>query len=266
LEFDGAPALYYQIKQQIKRSIEGGELAPGAPLPSEISLCEVYGVSRPTVRQAMKELISEGLLERRRGVGTFVAQPKLRHPLGSVVGFSERVERAGQRPGTRVLQEEVLGAGELGDDVVEALETSAEDPVLRVVRLRLVDDEPLLVETVHLPLARFPGLELEDLEQRSLYRTLRERYGVEINHLKQTLSPVVLGEHEAELLGTAAGGPGARTVLVTYDRSGRPVEYTFALVRGDRCEYHVELGAGERAEYAGIARLCQTQLEVAFKA
>jgi len=265
LEVGGPVSLYYQIKQHIKRDIEGGVLGPGAPLPSERELCEIYGVSRPTVRQATQELINEGLLERRRGVGTYVARPKIPQRLGSVLGFSERMEREGRRPATRLLEKVVLPAVGLAGSVGESLRLDPQASVLRLVRLRLADGEPVLLETVHLPLGRFPGLEGVDFESESLYRTLGERYGVEVWHLSQTLEPVVLDGDEAELLGTEAGRPGAYTVLTTYDRSGEPIEHTFSLVRGDRCLYQLEMGLGESATNGG-ARLRQTQLEASFGA
>lgn len=258
----GPPALYYQISQEVRRSIEGGELEPGTPLPSERELCEIYGVSRPTVRQATQELLNEGLLERRRGVGTYVAQPRIRQQLGNVLGFSERMGRAGRRPETRLLEKVVRPAADFGEDVVQALRVPEGARVLRLARLRLADGEPVLLETAHLPLESFPGLEEVDLEKGSLYRTLRGRYGVELGDLRQTLVPVLLGS-DAAVLETDPERPGVRTALTTYDTSGRPVEYTLSLVRGDRCEYHVEFRAGEQ-DRNGSAHLRQTQLEVSF--
>lgn len=259
----GPLSLYYQIKQQVRHSIESGELPPGTPLPSERELCELYGVSRPTVRQAMQELLNEGLLERRRGVGTYVAQPRVRQRLGSVQGFSERMEREGRRPSTRLIEKSVLPAAEAGDNLPEDLQIPPAAQMLRLVRLRLADDEPILLETVHLPLERFPGLETADLENESLYRALRERYGVEIRYLSETLEPVLPSEREAELLQARADRPAMLASIATYDQGRRPVEHTLSLGRGDRCQYYIEFGAGERDGDA-TAHLRQTQLEVLF--
>lgn len=262
LEPDGPLALYYQIAREMRRSIEGGELAPGTSLPSERELCEIYGVSRPTVRQATQELLNEGLLERRRGVGTYVAQPRIRQQLGNVLGFSERMGREGRRPATRLLERTVLPAADFGRAVVQSLRVPEGAMVLRLSRLRLADGEPILLETAHLPLGRFPGLEDVDLERESLYRTLRGLYGVELGDLRQTLQPVLLGA-DAAVLETEPERPGVRTELTTYDTTGRPVEHTLSLVRGDRCQYYLEFRAGEQNRN-GSAHLRQTQLEVSF--
>jgi GntR family transcriptional regulator len=255
--------LYYQIKQQLKRSIEAGELPPGAALPSERELCERYGVSRPTVRQATQDLINEGLLERRRGIGTYVAQPRIQHRLGSVLGFSERMLRDGRQPSTQLIERAVISGAAVGADVTGALQIAATAAVLRLVRLRFADGEPVLLETVHLPLGRFAGLDQVDLAHESLYGTLRERYGCEIRTLRETLEPVLLGESDAELLDTEAGRPAMLTHITTYDQTGQAVEHTFSLVRGDRCQYYIEFNVGED-KTSGSAHLRQTQLEVSF--
>ena len=265
VEDDAALALYYQIKQRIKQGVEMGRLPRGVLLPSERELCEMYGVSRPTVRQAAQELINEGLLERRRGVGTFVAGPKIPQRLLSVQGFTERMERAGRRPGTRVMERDAQPARAFGSDVEQALQATSEERVLRAVRLRFADGLPVLLETTHLSLERLPGLESEDLQNQSLYRTLRDRYGVEINHLRETIEPVVLGPQDAELLQMRSGGAGAKVQITTYDPSERPVEYTLAVVRGDQFQYQLEFKVDAR-QGNGRTYLQQTQLEVTLPA
>jgi GntR family transcriptional regulator len=257
--------LYHQIVQEMKQRIERGELAPGMPLPSERELCDQYGVSRPTVRQATQELINEGLLERRRGVGTYVAQPKIQHQLGSVLGFSERMQREGRQPSARVLEHMICAAADVNDEIRTQLGLALHTRVLRLVRLRLADDEPLLIETVHLPLDRFPGLDQVNFGTRSLYRTLRESFGVEITQLRETLEPVVLKPSDALLLDTEAGRPAMLTRITTYDQTGQVLECTFSLARADRCQYYIEFNVGERP-HAGAAHLRQTQFEISLPA
>jgi GntR family transcriptional regulator len=261
---EAAPVpLYYQIKQQIKQNIVGGVLSPGTALPSERELCERYGVSRPTVRQAMQELLAEGLLERRRGIGTYVAQPRIQHQLASLQGFSERMEREGRTPGTLQLEQRTLTRAEVDANVASVLGIGPRETVLRLVRLRLANDEPILLETVHLPLARFGGLDTINLEQESLYRTLRNRYGVAIYTLRETLEPIVLDQRHAALLGTQTGSPAMLTRITTYDQAGLPVEYTHSLVRGDRCQYLIEFHVGEASKESSV-HLRQTQLEISL--
>jgi GntR family transcriptional regulator len=255
--------LYYQIKQQIKQNIVGGLLSPGTALPSERELCERYGVSRPTVRQAMQELLAEGLLERRRGVGTYVAQPRIQHQLTSLLGFSERMERENRTPATRQLEHRVLSKTDADANVASVLGIGQNELLLRLVRLRLANNEPILLETVHLPLARFAGLDTVDLEQESLYRTLRDRYGVGISTLRETLEPIVLDQHHATLLCADPGSPAMLTRITTYDQAGLPVEYTSSLVRGDRCQYLIEFHVGEASKESSV-HVCQTQLEISL--
>jgi len=257
--------LYHQIVQELKQRIERGELALGMPLPSEHELCDQYGVSRPTVRQATQELINAGLVERRRGVGTYVAQPKIQHQLASVLGFSERMVREGRQPGTRVIEQAVLAAEALDDEIRAQLELEPNARVLRLVRLRMADGEPLLLETVHLPLERFLGLDQIDFSAVSLYQTLREHFNVEIIQLRETLEPVVLTPSDAHVLESEAGRPAMLTRITTYDQTAQVIECTFSLARADRCQYYIEFNVGERSS-AGGAHLRQTHLEVSLPA
>jgi GntR family transcriptional regulator len=260
LSADDPLPLYYQIRQQIKESIARGDIAPGQALPSERELCTRYGVSRPTVRQALQELLHEGLLERRRGIGTYVTQPKIQHRLGSVLGFSERMEREGRQPSTRLLEQMVIRGSETGAEISAALQIGADARVLRLLRLRCADQEPVILETVHVPLDRFPGLETHDFANLSLYRTLQHHYRIVICHLRETLEPVLLTPDEAALLATTLDRPSMRMVITTYDQAERLVEHTFSLVRGDRFQYYIEFKTSND-EQNGHAHLRQNQLE-----
>jgi GntR family transcriptional regulator len=254
-------ALHYQIRLDLLRQIKSGELAPGAAIPSERELCDRYGVSRPTVRQATQELVKAQVLERRRGLGTFVAQPKIRQRLGGALGFTERMKREGRQPSTQLLTIRTCQAHELDETVAAALGLEPSDPVLQVVRKRLADDIPILLETVHVPAGQFPDIETVDFGRESLYQTLRERYGVDIGNLRETLEPVLLSEHEAELLDTRSKRASIRATITSFDRSGRPVEHTVSVVRGDASQYYIELGYGDDAG-SGRTHLRQPQLEV----
>lgn len=256
-------SLYYQIRQDLIRRIEGGDLAPGAVLPSERELCEVYGVSRPTVRQATQELVLEGVLVRRRGLGTFVAQPKVRQRLGAMIGFTEKMQREGREPSTRVLEHAVRRVDEVGDAIGAELRLDGGASVLRVVRLRLADGMPILLETLHLPIGRFPGLDRVDLGSESLYRTLRDNYGVEISHLRETLEPVLLSAPVAELLDTKSRRASIQATITSYDQKGEPVEHTTSLVRGDASQYYVEVGSTDGGGN-GRVQLRQPHLDVSF--
>lgn len=251
--------LYYQIKQHIHDCIAQDSLAPGSMIPSERELCELYRVSRSTLRQAIQELIQEGLLERRRGIGTYVAQPKIRHHLGSFSGFSERMRRAGHTPSTRLIEHAIVESATESEIHIK-LHLSTGAPLLRIVRLRLADEEPIMLETVYLPIERLPGLIPEQLANQSLYEVLHTDYNIVICRLCETLEPVVLTSPEAHLLGIAPGLPAMLTTITTFDQHDKPIEYTLSLVRGDRCQYFIEMQANAH-QHTSHAYLQQNQFE-----
>jgi len=254
-------ALYYQIKQDLTGRILSGELAPDTSLPSEQELCEAYGVSRPTVRQATQELVAERLLERRRGLGTFIAHPTVRQELGGLRGFTEKMELAGRVPATRVIEHRVARARDLDDETRRHLELQAKDLVLRVVRLRLADGVPVLLETLSVPCERFPGIADIDLEQASFYTTLRKDYGVVISYLRESLEPVLLSKEDAQALGAKAREASIRATLTTYDHEGQPIEFTRSLVRGDASHYEIEVRRDPESAHNRML-LRQPQLDV----
>lgn len=252
--------LHYQVAQRLKYLIREGALVPGEAIPPERELCEQYAVSRPTVRQAIQALVNDGLLERRRGVGTFVALPKVRQPLSSVLGFSERIEREGRVPATRLLEKTVMTAAQAGVEVTDGLRVAPTAPILRVIRLRLVDDEPHLLQTSHLPLDRFPGLDTLDLET-SLYRILRTRYNLAITYITQTLEPVLVKSTEAKWLGIKPNQPAMLITATTHDQTDQPFEYALTLARSDRCQHYLEFRFGSQGQTQSMV-LRQTHLEV----
>jgi GntR family transcriptional regulator len=257
---EGGFALYRQIKQDLVRRIESGELAAGEALPSERELCERYGVSRPTLRQATQDLVRDGSLEVRRGVGTFVAQPRVRQQLGTVLGFTEKMARQGRRASTRVLERSLHQAGELDASVATELRLQPDASVLRVLRLRLADDIPVMLETMHISPDRFAGIDDIDLEHVSLYQALRERYDVRIVQLRETLEPVLLTDADAKLLRARPRSASIQATITSFDKAGNPVEHTISRVRGDSSQYYIEVGGRS----AGRVQLRQPQLEVSL--
>jgi GntR family transcriptional regulator len=230
--------LYRRIEADIRERIRSGDLAPGARIETELDLMERHGVSRATVRQALGELVGEGLLEIRRGTGTFVTTPRFQHTIGGFYSFSREIERHGLTPGTTVLGLAVEAAD---DDVAGALGLQPLTSVVALRRLRLAGDEPLVVETSYLPAARFPGLEDVDFGSVRLYDTLTSAYGCRPVRARETFEPILLSDDEAGLLGQAAGGPALRVERIAYDQDDSPIEFCRSTVRGDRYQYAVEL-------------------------
>ena len=261
IDKNGPLPLYYQIKQQLKKAIETHNLESNAAFPSERELIELYGVSRPTVRQATEELLNEGYLYRKRGLGTFVAGPKLKQELPSALGFSERMQREGRLPSSRVVN---IGLVETpGETVLAQLGLPVGSAVFQIKRVRLADNEPIMLETSHLSLDLFPKLTQTDFNKVSLYRFLREEYGLAIARLRETLEPVVLGDYESKLLEVVRGSPAMLVQISALASNGKAIEYSQALVRGDRCQYYLELETGESGNGTG-ARMIHNHVDLTY--
>ena len=230
--------LYHQIKQNLRELIENGVLLEGQLLPSERDLGEYYGVNRLTVRQAITELVSEGMLRRQRGVGTFVADPKLTQMMARVTGFSERVREVGRKPSSRMISLELVPASTM---VARSLNQEPDAPFYKLVRLRCVDDEPVMLETVFLPQARFPDLKRVDFSEESLYQVLAQKFNCRIVEADETLEPVIMTDYEVEMLEAEPGTPGLLIETVAYDQNGIAVEFGKSVVRGDKSRFYFRL-------------------------
>jgi GntR family transcriptional regulator len=233
----GPIPLHHQVYLDLRRAITDGELRPGDRLPPERTLAERYGCSLITVRRALSELARERRLERTRGRGTFVLRPRIDRDLAEEKSFTEEMQVRGFDPETRLVAARPESAGEA---VANALGLEVGSPTLYLERLRLADGEPLLLEQVHLPAERFPGLLASDLERNSLYDLLTERYGTHITRARETLEPVLLQAREARLLGRPARSPALLVEGIAFAETGLPVEFGRTYVRGDRTRYYVE--------------------------
>jgi GntR family transcriptional regulator len=209
-----------------------GSLAPGTALPSERELAERYGVARMTVRTEIDRLVTEGLVYRMHGRGTFVAEPRVAQAM-TLSSFSEDMRDRGLEPGSRVLASDVVLATSA---VAARLEVGDGAPVVRIHRVRTADAEPMAVEEAYLPAARFAGLEEADLEHDSLFALLTSRWGVTMGGADQRVLAVAVGELDATLLGVAPGDPGLLFHTTVRDSDGRPVCSAWSLYRGDRYE------------------------------
>jgi GntR family transcriptional regulator len=232
---------YHQLKELLREEIASGHRPPGARIPSEPELCRVLDVSRTVVRQALGDLERDGLLRRRKGRGTFVAEPKIRERLvQTLTGFHDDMLAQDRVPRTRVLDQRVVPAA---TEVARQLGLSPGTPVLMIERLRSVDADPMVHVTTYLPHALVPGLERIDFTDRSLYRTLTERFGYDIERGRRLLESVAASDTHAELLAIRPGDPLLLLRSVTFLPDGRPIEYYEARHRGDRTVLEVDLVA-----------------------
>jgi GntR family transcriptional regulator len=221
---------YYRVKNQILELIAG--LDPGTPVPTERDLAERFATSRTTLRQAIAELVVDGRLEHTQGRGTFVAQPKLMQ-VRQLTSFSQDLQEEGWRPGSVVLKitEEPADA-----EVATNLQVAPGTPIHRVERLRTAGDEPIAHEIAHLP-GPLPDLAAQLERAGSLYRTLREAFGIDLEGVEDVVETALADPVEAALLGVDTGLPMLLVHRTGWDADGRVVEWTRSVFRGDRFRF-----------------------------
>ncbi|CAN5845794.1 transcriptional regulator NagR [soil metagenome] len=241
--------LYSVIANRAEARIRTGEWPPGTRLPPERELCRLLDVSRVTLRQAFADLEERGLISRHQGRGTFVTRPRVQTPLTGFFSIGEALRARGIHLTTRVLAVETVPASR---QVAHDLGCLPGDQLVRLDRLRLIETEPLVLESSHLPLELFPNLDSADFVSRSLYDVLREDYGRTVNDATETIEPVITTPRESALLGLPRHAPAILTRRVTRDRSGTIVELGQALLRGDRSSFLLQRHV--RDIWVGVSR------------
>ncbi len=234
----GHAPLYHQLKELLRDKIESGEWQPGQQIPPERELCAAFNVSRATTTQALNDLEQMGLVERRQGKGSFVSRPKLVQSLLGFYTFTESTLASGQKPTIRIISIDVV---EPTPRLVQMLELQAEDKVIRIERLRLVNGEPVLMDVCCLPYSLCPNLVREDLEANLLHDILSGKYGIRMVEQEKWVEPVVLDDYEAGVLRTRRGALGLQVERLAYMQGRRAVEFRRMLVPGHRCKYVVEV-------------------------
>ena len=228
LRVQSASPLYAQMMEQIRSDILRGVYPVGERIPTEHELETRYGVSRVTVRRALQELTNEGLLERKQGKGTFVAQPKMEIEERGVQGFHEACREAGMRPSVGWTRFQETPAGEAERT---RLNLAPEASVLEIRRVLIADGEPVILETLCFSTA-YAWLEGISLKG-SLYRALQE-YGVQAEKSIYDLSLRKADAEAAELLRVPEGETLLEADQVVYDQKGRPLHTGRKLIRGDK--------------------------------
>lgn len=231
---DGVVPKHQQLRN-ILAELATTQLQPGDMLPSERQLCADYGVSRITVREALGQLVSEGLLVRSQGKGTFVAHRPARSRL-HIASFHEDMRRMGLEPSTVVLAAAPVVPPA---QTLARLRLPAGRTAYHVRRLRLADRVPMSVDDAWYNADLLPGLDQRNL-QASLYDTLARHYGRPIDHAEQTVGAALAGEEMGRLLGIPGSGPVLRFDRVSYSR-GEPVEHARSWYRADRYELFMSL-------------------------
>jgi len=231
-------AYHYQLRELLREAILRGEYAPETRLPSEHELCQIYQVSRTTVRQAVQALVQEGLLYSVRGRGTYVTRTKILEGLAVNLSFYDDMRARGIPVVTRVL---ACGVELAPATIAALLGLRPGDQVVRMMRLRLVGRSPLLTVTSYLPAALVPRLEKTDLTRRGLHEILREEYGIFPARAVRSFEALPATAEDARLLRIPVGAPVQHVESVVYDATGIAVEYFSSRHRGDRAKFQVEI-------------------------
>jgi GntR family transcriptional regulator len=220
LERNSPVPLYYQLAQYIEHAINAGELAPGDRIENELSLTSRLGLSRPTARQAIQELVNKGLLVRKRGVGTQVVRSQFRRD-EKLSSLNEDLAKAGKTPSTVLLDYQV---GELDDDIADVVDSAdvLDSDFIQIRRLRLANDVPLAILTNYIP-ARYE-ITADDLRQRGLYACLNA-LGVHLKIAHQQISARLMDPEEAKLLDEQPPAACLAVDRLAYDDVGRFVEF-----------------------------------------
>jgi GntR family transcriptional regulator len=230
--------LYYQLKEILKKRIELGDLQPGELIPSERELVEQYEISRPTVRQAVNELVLEGLLRKEHGKGTFVAKPKISQWfLENLTSFFDEMVQKGFQHSTKVLEKNIVSS----NSTLKEVFGDRYDRYHRLDRLRFVNDEPYVIVTTYIPCEMAEGLLDEDFEKNSLYKTLEAKYDFQIGYADRIIEAVNSAQEDANHLGIE---PMTALQLIRtkgFLQNDRIFEYSIARYRGDISNFTVRV-------------------------
>jgi GntR family transcriptional regulator len=232
------PPLYSRVETVLAGEIADGDLKIGDQLPTEDSLITRFGVSRITVRRAIQNLVSRGLVEIRRGRGTFVATPKITQELTELSGFVEDMHAVGRKPTARVLGKEIVTADAA---VASQLALTKGERVIRIHRVRLADGIPLSFDETFLPLDIGKKIITNDLRVEPIFSLLERKYGVPLIEAEYKLDAVAAEAEVALALKVKQQSPIFRIERTSYSTGGRPVDYERLHYRGDLARFVTRL-------------------------
>jgi DNA-binding GntR family transcriptional regulator len=247
--------MYQQLHRALLRRIREGRLGAGSRFLTEREISSQFAVSRATANKALSSLVAAGILEFRKGVGTFVQERGLDYDLGTLVSFTDKARAAGKVPSTRVLRVASLAGGQIPPEVARALGPASDEGVLYMERLRLADRTPVILERRHVLARLCPGLEREDLSA-SLYALWTKRYQLRIAGADQSIRAVRMGRADARLLGQKSGAAGLLVTSTGRLEGGAALWYERTLYRGDAYEFRNQLGglSGSRPLVGALLR------------
>ncbi len=229
---------WQRVQEALAEEIARDRRPPGSPLPPERALAEHFGVSRVTMRRALAELASAGAVSRTPGGGWVVSASRIGEPPNELMSFSEMAALRGLVPRSRVLTQHVRPAT---IDEADTLGLAPGAPLFELERLRLMDEVPILVDRTRVPLSLAPDIAEVDFSTASLYAVLEERYGLRATRARFSVEAIGADERLAALLELTPGGPLLRCHQLTEDATGRLIEMSEMVYRGDRYRFRATL-------------------------
>lgn len=223
--------LYVQIKNHFIEKIEGGMLKPGDMIPSEKELCVQFNVSRITVNTAIKILVNEGYVYRMKGKGTFIAVPKHKFDAYNIVKFAETLPADHKTLSSRFVR--------ASKEILAKLELPEKSRVLHIVRLKLLDNEPLIIENSYLPENICKDISTQKIKDSYIHAILKEKYQT-LHKASIFFEPVLANQFQAKHLKVDIGAPLLYCERLTFSEYDTPVELSRGFVRGDKCRFFLK--------------------------
>jgi GntR family transcriptional regulator len=240
IDYDSPVPYYSQLKQILLEKIHQEVWKVGEALPTQIELCDQYGVSKAVVRQALKSLEDEGRITQRRGKVACVAEPKISgRLLQNLSGTFQDMIELGYYPTTKIIKNHLVPAN---PKVAQRMGIPEGTQVIELERLRFIKEEPFVIIVSYLPYTLCPEILHVDLTGKSLLEELKNQYGIVLTSSKRSIEAVIATEYEAKLLNVKKGAPLLLFTSASLMRGGEPVGTTEALFRGDRAKFDVEVG------------------------
>jgi GntR family transcriptional regulator len=237
---------FHQIKKEILSKIEGGELKENEKLPSETRLAEKFGVSRPTVRKALDELVFVGYLWRKQGKGTFVSPAKIKEDLMKYMPFIEKARALGKHPQIKILSKEIVHAS---SNIAQQLQINEGDSLIELVSLRLIEGQPMNLRTNYYPIRLFPDLFDQIQDNVPIFniigKYLADQYGLYPLKTRQTFQVVLARDIEANLLKVKNKFPLILWEGILLLNNGKPYELARDLYRSDKYQFYIEQNIGD---------------------
>jgi len=230
--------LQQQIYEILRGKISRKEWNVGDMIPSEPELMEIYGVSRMTIRQVLDRLVSEGLIYRQQGKGSFIAEMTLEQGLVRIISFTEDMHQRGLIPGTRIIFAGIIPAP---GEIAEKLQINEGEELVRLERLRLANDEPMSIEESYLVHRYCPGVLAQDFSKVPLRDSLETNFGIRLVRANQVIRAVMADKKIARYLSIPLKTALLNIERISFSQRDVPVEFLKIYYRGDRYSLYNEL-------------------------